>query len=349
MKRFKVQSILFTMLVISMIFVSCSDSPEKTLEKAKNKTKEINYMKTNMDFNIGLAGIEVGVKVNGEIDNKNNKSIMNLTMNLPPMIAKDIPYKNRSIDMYIDKNVSYMKMPDEDKYIKVDAENQKTIMQNKNFENGMSNLFKTDEKVKETLKMEKDNNSNKIITTDIDAKNVKELFIKLFESKEFKDMIISNAKSQMKDIYRKDNEYKNMDEKEIEKQIEIEINKGLIQMRTLINSISIDNIKYKVKINKQGYISLEEITFDVKDPSSGLTVNMKFKLERDDINKEKKVKLPKIPSNKIKDISDMLEEYNENIPSDESLYDDYSTEDDLNNDFRKDYYKEREEYTPETI
>lgn len=277
MNKFKMQFTLFVIILISFFLVSCSNSPQnspenalKALEKATKKTKEINYMKSDMDFSIGVAGIDIKVKALGELDNIENKSIINVKVTAPPIIAEEMP--NIDIALYADKDTIYMKDTIKDRYVESTSKEEGSLSSSNIFNEELNNLFKNDEKVKETIQMKKDNNLDEIITFEMNSKRIKDTIIKMVDSKEFREYALSNYRSQIKEM-------------------------------------DISNINYNGKINGEGYISSEEFSFNIKEPSSGFTMNIKFKIERNDINANKTVKIPEIPKDKIVEMSEFFKEY----------------------------------------
>lgn len=346
MKRFKIQFAVCIIVLISFFLISCSDSSEntpenalKTLEKATKKTKEINYMKSNIDFSIGVAGIDIKVKALGELDNIENKSIINLKVTAPPIIAEEMP--NIDIALYTDKNIIYMKDITKDRYVKSTSKGEGSLSSSNIFNEELNNLFKNDEKVKETIQMKKDNNSNKIIAFEMDSKGVKDTIIKMLDSKEFREYVLSSYRAQIKELDVSEYGLNESDKKDVEKHVEKETDKNIEQIKTIMKEMDISNIKYNGKINGEGYISSEEFSFDIKEPSSGFTMNIKFKIERSDINANKTVKIPEVPQDKIVDMSEFFKEYmNEYNNDTDGIPEGLNNEDIYNDSYNKDFYDE---------
>lgn len=255
MRKIRLSLSVLVVALFSLVLVSCSGSPESVLEKAAEKNKEVTYAKQNVDATIEMAGMKMSVNVSGEMDNKNKKSIMKMKMDASAMGAG-----NQETEMYVDDKTIYIKDPTSDKYMKTTVE---TSADNSGFAASSIDSLKEDSKVKETVKMEKGDNSDKIITAEVSSETVKK--------------ILNNVmKSQMS----------SMDE-------------SMGDITAQLESLEIENMKYTGKVNKEGFLYGEELSFDMKESQSGLTLKMVLKTTSTNINEDKTVTLPEIPKDKI--------------------------------------------------
>lgn len=292
MKKLRLGLMTLTILVVAVFMVSCSGTVSiKDLENAINKNKEIKYSKTNVEISATMMGMKIGANISGEVDNRNNKSLMKMKLDIP-MSQEKVP----DIDMYVDDKTIYIKDPVSDSFLKSTAKD----TGNMNFEKGLvsiaGDVLKKDEKVKETLKFQKGDNSDISISSEISPGTVKEIINNLITSEGFLDSVQSGAKAQFDGMA---GELDKEAQAEASKQAETASKEAVEEIKKAIAELDISNIKYNCKINKEGYLYSEEISFNIKDKTSGYSLDMTLKTNSSDINADKTVTLPEIPKDKI--------------------------------------------------
>lgn len=258
MKKIKVSLALLTMILFSFFLAGCSGSPEAVLEKAMEKNKEINYAKQNVDATIEMAGVNMNIKITGETDSKNKKSIMNVKTD-----ASALGASSQNMEMYVDDKTMYVKDPNSDKYIKTTLEDTQAMDTSKGFASSAMEELKSDTKVKETVKVENGDNSDKIVSAEVGTETVKKILNNVMKSQ------LGSMNSEMGNVTEQ------------------------------MDKLDIENMKYKGTVNKEGFLYGEEMSFDIKEKQSGLTLKMTLKSKSTDINEDKTVELPEIPKNKI--------------------------------------------------
>lgn len=258
MKKVKMSFAILAMILFSIFLVSCSGSPESVLEKAAEKNKEIKYVKQDVNATIEMAGVKMGVKAVAEVDNTNKKAIMDIKIDASAMGAS-----NQNMDMYVDDKTMYVKDPTSDKYIKTSLT--EGMSMNTGIASPALDLLKNDTKVKETVKMENGDNSDKVVSAEVSSETVKKILDNFMKSQGS----LGSMNSEMGSV------------------------------TEAMKNIDIENVKYTGKVNKDGFLYAEDLSFDMKEKQSGLTLKMDLKTKSTNINEDKKVTLPEIPKDKI--------------------------------------------------
>lgn len=299
MKKFRIYFIASIIAIFSIMAVGCSSSsPEKVLENAINKNKEIKYSKQNADINIGLAGMTIDVKASGDVDNKDKKVALKVTINAP--MAE---MNNQTMDIYTDKGVTYIKEPGTDKFMKMTAKEGEAS--DSSVSEGIASAafasLKDDKSLKDSIKMEKDGDSNQVITAEISKETVKGLVEKMLASENVMATMESAMESQLMEMS-EGVEGNNKSKEEMQNLAKQGVQAQMEEIKTAIKQLEISSIKYTGKVNKDGYLHSEEVTFDIKEATSGLTLNLKLNTNISDINADKTVNIPEIPADKIVDM-----------------------------------------------
>ncbi len=296
MKKFRIYFIASIIAIFSIIAVGCSSSsPEKVLENAINKNKEIKYSKQNADISIGLAGMTIDLKASGDVDNKDKKAALKVSINAP--MAQ---MNNETMDIYTDKGVTYIKEPGTDKFMKMTAKEGTTS--DSSVTEGIAaaafSSLKDDKSLKDSIKIEKDSESNQVINAEISKETVKGLVDKMLASEDVMATIQSAIESQLMEMSEgvKGNTKSKEEMQNLAKQ---GAKDAVEEYKNTIKQLEISSIKYTGKVNKDGYLYSEEISFDIKEATSGLTLNLKLNTNISDINADKTVNIPEIPADKI--------------------------------------------------
>ncbi|KMT21150.1 DUF6612 family protein [Clostridium cylindrosporum] len=295
MTKIKISIITAITIIFSLTLIGCSSSPEKVLSDALTKNKGITYSKQDTDISIGLAGMGVDIKAKGEIDSKSQKSSMKVSAKSPLLQGKDI-----SIDIYSDKNIIYVKDPESDQYLKMNSNNgEKSITEiGSTMASGLASVLKDDTKVKESLKLKNGDNSDKVVSAEISGETVTKLIDKAIASQSVFTAMESAVESQLISMAETQG-VGSVNKEEIQKSAKEEAKKAVEEYKTLIKNLKFQNVKYTGKINKDGYLYGEELSFNVSEASSGMTLNIKIITKLSDINSGKSVNIPSIPADKI--------------------------------------------------
>lgn len=292
MKKIKIYIVSLLVIVFGIFALGCSSSSEKLVENAIKKNSEIKYCKQESDIKIGVLGLDVNIKASGEIDSKNKTAIMKLNINSP--IAE---INNLSTDLYLDKNNIFIKDIGSDNFIKMTVPEEE-IEKNSNMviASRIMEMLKQDKEFSKSLKLE-DKDSDKIVSAKISDETMNKLINKLFESEEFINTLKSSAETQFANMAEISDENKNKDE--IKNTAKQEAEKEIEKYKEQIKNIKVQDVTYSGKINKEGYLSEENVSFSIKEESLGITLTIKVNSIINDINKEKRIKIPEIPKGKI--------------------------------------------------
>lgn len=299
MKKIRISLVALSIFLISVLMVGCSSSPEKVLQDAINKNKEITYSKQDANIGVTIAGMSVNVKATGDVDHKNQKSAIKLTANIP--MAEE---GNIAVDMYQDKNTVYTKDPHADKYMKVtlDEAELKNANNSSSIAGNLISNLKDNKTVKDTLKLKDGDNSDKVVTAKIPADTVKQLIDKALSSQNVFETMQSAIETQLIDMASQLGEV-NKSKEEIEKAAKEEAKTAVEEYKKMITALKFGDVDYTGKIDKSGYLYAEDISVDVTEASTNLTLNLKLSLKATDINASgKTVTIPNIPSDKIEEI-----------------------------------------------
>lgn len=295
MKKIKIYILSLMVMVFSIFALGCSSSPEKSVENAIKKNAEIKYCKQDSDIKIGVLGLDVNIKASGEIDSKNKTAIIKLNVNSP--IAE---INNLATDVYLDKNNLFIKDIESDNFIKLTVPEEEVKKSSSGvISSKIIETLKQDEEFNKSLKIE-NKDSDKVISAKISDETMNKLINKLFESEEFMNTLKNSAETQFSSMAEISNQNKSKDEiKNIAKQ---EAEKEIEKYKQQIKNIKVQDVTYNGKINKEGYLSEENISFNIKEESLGLTLSIKVNSVISDINKDKTIKIPEIPKDKITDL-----------------------------------------------
>ncbi len=295
MKKIKIYILSLMVMVFSIFALGCSSSPEKSVENAIKKNAEIKYCKQDSDIKIGVLGLDVNIKASGEIDSKNKTAIIKLNVNSP--IAE---INNLATDVYLDKNNLFIKDIESDNFIKLTVPEEEVKKSSSGvISSKIIETLKQDEEFNKSLKIE-NKDSDKVISAKISDETMNKLINKLFESEEFMNTLKNSAETQFSSMAEISNQNKSKDEiKNIAKQ---EAEKEIEKYKEQIKNIKVQDVTYNGKINKEGYLSEENISFNIKEESLGLTLSIKVNSVISDINKDKTIKIPEIPKDKITDL-----------------------------------------------
>lgn len=295
MKKIKIYILSLMVMVFSIFALGCSSSPEKSVENAIKKNAEIKYCKQDSDIKIGVLGLDVNIKASGEIDSKNKTAIIKLNVNSP--IAE---INNLATDVYLDKNNLFIKDIESDNFIKLTVPEEEAKKSSSGvISSKIIETLKQDEEFNKSLKIE-NKDSDKVISAKISDETMNKLINKLFESEEFMNTLKNSAETQFSSMAEISNQNKSKDEiKNIAKQ---EAEKEIEKYKEQIKNIKVQDVTYNGKINKEGYLSEENISFNIKEESLGLTLSIKVNSVISDINKDKTIKIPEIPKDKITDL-----------------------------------------------
>lgn len=295
MKKIKIYILSLMVMVFSIFALGCSSSPEKSVENAIKKNAEIKYCKQDSDIKIGVLGLDVNIKASGEIDSKNKTAIIKLNVNSP--IAE---INNLATDVYLDKNNLFIKDIESDNFIKLTVPEEEAKKSSSGvISSKIIETLKQDEEFNKSLKIE-NKDSDKVISAKISDETMNKLINKLFESQEFMNTLKNSAETQFSSMAEISNQNKSKDEiKNIAKQ---EAEKEIEKYKEQIKNIKVQDVTYNGKINKEGYLSEENISFNIKEESLGLTLSIKVNSVISDINKDKTIKIPEIPKDKITDL-----------------------------------------------
>ena len=292
MKKIKIYIISLMVMIFGIFALGCSSSPGKLVENAIKKNSEIEYCKQESDIKIGVLGLDVNIKASGEIDSKNKTAIMKLNINSP--IAE---INNLSTDVYLDKNNIFIKDIGTDNFIKLTVPEEE-IEKNSNMviASKIMETLKQDKEFSKSLKLE-DKDSSKVFSAKISDETMNKLINKLFESEEFINTLKNSAETQFANMAEISDENKNKDE--IKNTAKQEAEKEIEKYKEQIKNIKVQDVTYSGKINKEGYLSEENVSFSIKEESLGITLTIKVNSIINDINKEKTIKIPEIHKEKI--------------------------------------------------
>lgn len=280
-------------LMFSVLLVGCSSSPYEVMEKAIKKNGEVAYAKLDANVNVGVAGVGVDAKISGELDSKNQKAIMKLSVNSPAL-----ELTNMSYDMYVDKNAMYIKDPEIGKFLKTPIEEgDKNTEASKKLNDEMLSVLKDDKTFKDSIKLEKGDASDKVVTASISTETVTKLLEKAVASESAVSAMESSFESAF--ITAAEGSGVKKSKEEIVAEAKKEAKAAVEEYKNAMKQIKFENIKYTGKVNKDGYLYAQNIAFDLKEPTTGFTINLKLDLKMTDINSGKTVTIPNIPKDQI--------------------------------------------------
>ncbi|MEF9951878.1 MAG: hypothetical protein RR840_01690 [Clostridium sp.] len=283
-------------LILTLLLTGCKKDSIDDFEGAINKNKDIKYSKQETTLKADIMGMEFNLLAKGEVDKKNNTSMFKVNYNTN--VDKSL---NAEMDIYADASSIYVKDKASEEYLKSNSE-AKDMAETASASIGklLLETFKGDKEFKKSFTIT--DGDNRVVSASISDESAKSIFDKAIEEGDMFTMIEEAMASQLVAMAQQSGSVTASKDKVVEAAKQ-EAKLATEEMKKQFKALKFTNVKYKGTINKEGYLSAEEFSLSVIEPSTSVAVLVNIKMSQTDINKDKVVKLPNIPKDKIVDIT----------------------------------------------